>query len=86
MADKDIPVVVKDIHERVESARIDLHRDDGCVWKSLCELSGFGALAGTVVDDRVVVPVWDRLNDGTARGILDAEGWGCIEKAREMCA
>lgn len=73
MADMDFAVAIEDIHERVESAGVDFHRDDGGVGESLCELAGFGALTGAVVDDGFVVSFWDGLNDRAARGVLDAE-------------
>ena len=63
MADEDFSVAIKYIHQCVEACGVDFHGDDGGVWESLGELACFGALAGAVVDDCVVVAVGDGVDD-----------------------
>ncbi len=59
MTDENLGMVIKDIHEGIEAFGVDFCRDDGGVWESLGELSGFGALACAVVDDGAIVCIGD---------------------------
>lgn len=86
MADEDFSVAVEDIHEGIETAGIDFHGDDVGVWESLAELAGLGALACTIIDNSIVVTIGDRVDNGAARGVLDAEGWVGVEEAGEVGA
>lgn len=90
MADKDLAAFtlggVKHIHEGVEAAGIDFHRDDIGVGESLAELASLGALAGAVVDDCFIVAIRDRVDHGTARRVLHSEGGVGIKEAGEVGA